>query len=132
LHYYFNTDKEEVLRLPCTTQGHVVTEKLAEFVVELEKRPNTKTGDTVIYHLEVEDTKGQVSATDVYTAAVRPWESFAAYGYHPVMGPHGYAGPALLNVLGAAWELHTKRDTMPKEKFVKESEKIGRALEEPP
>lgn len=132
LHYYFNTGKEEILRLPCTAPGHVVTEELAEFVVELEKRPNTKTGDTVIYHIEAEDTKGQVTATDVYTASVRPWETFAAYGYHPVMAPHGYAGPALLNVLGAAWELHGKRGTLPKDKFIKESEKIGRALEEQP
>jgi hypothetical protein len=43
--------------------------------------------------------------------------------------PHGYGGPELINVIGAAWNLHSKRDTMPKPKFEAESEKIGRALE---
>jgi len=132
LHTFFNSEKEEIQRLPCTATGHVIKEKLAEFVVEMEKRPNAKAGDTIVFHIEAEDTKGQVTSTDVYTATVRAWETFSAYGYHPVMPAHGYPGPALLNVLGAAWELHTKRDTMPKEKFAKESEKIGRALEGPP
>ncbi|MCY3024172.1 MAG: hypothetical protein NTW87_34785 [Planctomycetota bacterium] len=132
LHAAFNTDKEEVLRLSCSGGAQVQLEKLAEFVIELAKRPNTKRGDTIVFHFEAEDTKGQVAATDVYTVNVRPWENFSAYGYHPVMAPHDYPGPALLNVIGAAWELHTKRDIMPKERFKRESEKIGRALEGPP
>ena len=91
-----------------------------------------KAGDTIVFHIEAEDTKGQVASTDMYTATVRPWETFSAYGYHPVMAPHAYPGAALLNVLGAAWELHTRREAMPKDKFNTESEKIGKVLEGPP
>ena len=132
LHTYYNTEKEEIQRLACSKPRQVVTEKIAEFVIDLEKRHNAKAGDTIVFHIEAEDTKGQTASTDMYSATVRPWETFSAYGYHPVMAPHPWPGPALLNVLGAAWELHTKRDALPKDKFNTESEKIGKVLEGPP
>ncbi len=129
--YYFNQEKEEVLRVPCASTTGVVKEKLAELMVPLKARGDVKAGDTILFHFEAEDLKGQVTSSDVYTIAVHPWESWSAYGYHSVMPAHGYGGPELINVIGAAWDLATKRASMSPEKFKQECEKIGRALEKP-
>jgi hypothetical protein len=130
LHAYYNLGKEEVMRSPCTGGGAALTGHLAEFVMDLAARPGVQPADMILFHFEAEDTKGQVAASDVYTAAVRKWETWMAYqGPGHAGAPHGYGGPELINVIGAAWNLHTRRDAMPKEQFNRESEKIGRTLE---
>jgi len=48
------------------------------------------------------------------------------------MPAHGYPGPALINVIGAAWDLHTKESKMTPEEFKAACEKVARALEGPP
>ena len=130
LHAYYNLGKEEVFRIGCIEGGRALTEKLAEFLMDLETRKPAQAGDTILYHIEAEDTKGQVAASDVYTAAVRKWETWLAYGHPGHAGaPHGYGGPDLINVIGAAWNLQTKRKALSEQKLNRESEKIGRALE---
>jgi hypothetical protein len=131
LHSFFNLEKEAIQQIDCIEAGQPASDKLAEFVIDLEPRANIQKGDTILFHFEAEDTKGQVAASEVYAITVRPWESVSAYGYHPVMGAHGYAGPELINIIGAAWDLYTRRHTMPQDEFSREAEKIGRALEAP-
>ncbi len=130
LHSFYNSEAEQVQRVSCRENDQPATMKLAEFVIDLEKRKNVQAGDTILYHFEAEDMKGQVSSSDVYSVTVRAIESFSAYGYHPVMPAHGYAGPALINVIGAAWDLHTKEKTMTPEEFKAACEKVARALED--
>ena len=71
-----------------------------------------------------------MAASDVYAATVRKWETWMAYEGpgHPG-APHGYGGPELINVIGAAWNLHTRRDALPKHRSNTESERIWRTLE---
>lgn len=129
VHTFYNSEPEQIQRITCADTTGPLLEKLAEFVIDLEPRPNVQPADTILFHFEAEDTKGQVSSTDMYTLTVRAYETFSAYGYHPVMPAHGYDGPAIINVIGAAWELHMKKQSMPPAKFKEESEKIGKALE---
>ena len=130
LHTFYNSEAESIQRVSCRENGEPAAMKLAEFVIELEKRKGVQAGDTILYHFEAEDMKGQISSSDVYTVTVRALESFSAYGYHPVMPAHGYAGPALINVIGAAWDLHNKEKTMTPEEFKAACEKVARALED--
>jgi len=130
LHYFYNTEPEQIERVSCLEAGIPATERVAEMIVDLAaRRSPAREGDTILFHIEAEDTKGQVASSDVYAMTVRAYESFVPYGYHPVMGAHGYSGPELINIIAAAWHLHTRRHEMPPEKFNAESEKIGRALE---
>ncbi len=131
LHYYYNHDKEVILKVPCIMTAAAIKEKLAELTVPLEERSAVKPGDTLLFHFEAEDLKGQITASDMYTVSVRPLVTWAAYGYHPEAPPHAYAGPELINVIGAAWDLATKRKKLTPEKFKTESEKIGHGLETP-
>jgi hypothetical protein len=73
LSYFYGLGKEEVQRIACSNGGPPITGKLAEFVVDLEPRPNVQAGDMILFHFEAEDTKGQVAASDVYTIFVRKW-----------------------------------------------------------
>jgi hypothetical protein len=131
LHSFYNSDAEEVQRITGRETGGPAISKLAEFTIDLEKRSNVRAGDTILFHFEAEDMKGQTASSDVYAVTVRALESFTAYGYHPVMPAHGYPGPALINVIGAAWDLHTKEKAMNAADFKSACEKIARALESP-
>jgi len=81
LHSYYNNDPEEVQRIACRGNGGPAMSTLAEFTVDLEKRSNVHAGDTILFHFESEDMKGQLVSSDVYAVTVRALESFIAYGY---------------------------------------------------
>ncbi|MCW8129813.1 MAG: hypothetical protein KIS92_05610 [Planctomycetota bacterium] len=126
LHFTYGVMNEEVLKLPCNGEKR----KVADFVLDLEKRANVQPGDSITFHLEAEDLKGQKAYTDVYQITIRLWESWSFYagGHHPGE-PHPPGDPELISVMGALWDLHTKKGQMTKEDFEKEMRRLSKNLE---
>jgi hypothetical protein len=127
LHYVYGTEKDEIQKLAC---GKGEKQKVADFVLDLEKRANVQPGDSILFHMEAEDMKGQVAFSDIYQITIRPWESWGFYagGHHPG-APHAPADPELISIMSTLWNLQTQKDKMPKEEFEKALRKLSRNLE---
>ena len=125
LHTLYNSENEVVQRVACKEAGRPLNLKLAEFTLDMEQRTDVSPGDTILFHFESEDTKGQVTSSDIYSISVRPLEALSAY---EVMHGHPESEIEMLNVIAAAWNLRNKKATMSPEEFKKECEKIGRVL----
>lgn len=133
LHYFYNEEEEEIVTLSCIRGSAADKTRLAEFKLPLEDRNDgkgTEIGDTIVFHLEAENLKGESVSSDMYLVSVRGWEAWASYHLgHSHGATHGYEGPDFSNILAAMWHLHYTQKTLTKQEFKAACEKLGMALE---
>lgn len=123
----YGLEKPVVQKIDGTTTQTNVRDMVGQFMISLAKHPKVETADTITYHFEVEDLKGQVAASDVYLVTVRKIESFATY-----TAAEGESAREpnvrLMTIIGATHDLEMKRKAMTAEELKKECGKIGKYL----
>jgi len=87
---------------------------LVQFTVDLKKR-QVRLGDTIIFHVEAEDVKGQRVTTDPYVLTVRDYELMQTYvdGGHPP----GNGTARFATLMGALHDLSARRSQLTPEQF---------------
>jgi hypothetical protein len=98
---------------------------LCQFTIDLKQRPQVRIGDTIVFHLEVEDLKGQKVTTDPYILTVRGIEAMMTYKNGNNPGANGQLGAGYVTLLGALHDLEARRDQLTPEQFQAECEHIG-------
>jgi len=86
--------------------GRPARHLLAQFTIDLKQRP-VHLGDTIIFHVEAEDVKGQQVTTDPYVLKVRDYELMQTYvdgGHPPGNGTASYA-----TLMGALHDLAARK-----------------------
>ncbi len=119
---------------PSTTERHSclpaagklpLKQVLAQFTVDLKKR-NAQNGDVIIFHVEVEDLKGQTATTDPFLLTVRGYETMVVYANGNVgAGHNGQNSAAYVTLFGALHDLSARKSTLTPEQFKAECEHIA-------
>ncbi|HUU22404.1 MAG TPA: hypothetical protein VM389_07685 [Phycisphaerae bacterium] len=108
-----------------------IAEAQAINVLELEGlQPGLQEDDTILYHVEVEDRKGQKAVSDMYSVVV---QDFSLCAFYPDM--HHDADEIviapLMKFIAAAWNLEQQRGKIPQEQFLARSKAIAEKMKHP-
>ncbi len=108
-----------------------VSEAQAVCVLELEGfQPCLRDGDSILYHVEAEDRKGQKAVSDMFSVTV---VDFSLCALHPA--PHANVKKIviapLMKFIAAAWKLEQQRATLSRNAFLGNSKAIAEKLKHP-
>ena len=89
-------------------------------------------GDSIFYHFEVTDRKGQKAVSPLFFVSVSDPEVFIFYGDMTVHGPEARIPISpLFQFIAAAWNLEQQRDQLPADQFLEKSQTIARKMLDP-
>jgi len=114
------------------------TDAIATGFLEVEKMNDgkPKMGDTLVYHLEVFDRKGQSVVSDPYFLWINTYETAGFWGVlagkkkkHHFGGKRQTLGPeALLDIFGAVWKLRREKPKLSADEYKKQCEELADKL----
>jgi len=113
----YGLEEPRVERRSCVTGPANLTNMLVQFTIDLKAR-EVHLGDTIIFHLEAEDLKGQKVSSDAFVLKVRGYELMQTYsdGNHPTGGT-SHKNPLYVTLLGALHDLDARRSQLTAEQF---------------
>jgi len=108
-----------------------VSEAQAVNVLELEAfQPYLREGDSILYHVEAEDRKGQKVASDMFSVVVADFLLCASYPDIHADADDIVIAP-LMKFIAAAWHLEQQRGTIPQGVFLARSKAIAEKMKHP-
>ncbi len=123
----YGLEKQTIERHSClpATGKLPLKQVLAQFTVDLKKR-QAQDGDVIIFHVEVEDLKGQTATTDPFLLTVRGYETMLAYANGNVgAGHNGQNHAAYVTLFGALHDLNARKDALTPEQYKAECQHIA-------
>ena len=109
-------DKTERVKIKLVDDGP--GEHDAEAVLALaDMQPALHAGDTIFYHFEVRDLKGQPAISDIFMLQLRPYEIAGAY---PTLKAGNHPHPPTLDLMlfiAAAWNIHGQKELIPADDY---------------
>jgi hypothetical protein len=130
LYTAYNTDDPVVQKIDYTQAPQNVRSAVGQFTVPLRKLAKVEADDTITFHLEAEDLKGQVTAGKFGVLTVRELELFERYLLHAAhpMGPHA-PGLDLWLVVNSTHDLEAKRKALQAAQLKAQCAVIGKEIE---
>jgi hypothetical protein len=115
-----------------------LTDAIATGVLEVEKMNDgkPKMGDTLVYHVEVFDRKGQSVVSDPYFLWLNTYETAGFWGVlttkkkkHHFGGKRQKLGPdALVDIFAAVWNLRREKPKLNADEYKKQCEELADKL----
>ncbi len=109
----------KVERRSCRHGAPPLKQMLAQFTIDLKIRA-AQVGDIIIFHVEVEDLKGQQATSDPFVLTVRGYETMITYADGNQHGANGQLGVAYVTLLGALHDLQARKASLTPEQYLAE------------
>jgi hypothetical protein len=109
-----------------------VSEAQAAYSLALEDlKPPLRSGDSIVYHVQAEDRKGQKAVSDMFNVIVTDFAQCAFYGKPHAPHAKDVVFAPLMKFIAAAWELEQQRGTLAAPAFLERSKGIAALMIHP-